>query len=187
LNADEVFVVNVSNQSPDGSFFSDLRLFDSVGTDLGLTYNYVYQHPAWSAIVTIAGTYYLGVSSAYGYDPLTSGSASGGTTTGSYTLDLSQLPLHNTPATAIPLALDINQKAEVSGAIQDPHQENLYAVQLNAGSLLVADAHVQGLWATLRVLDDTGTQLRNDAGSGAETELGFVVPATATYYVGVSG
>ncbi len=158
-----------------------------------------------------AGTYYVGVSGYRNseYDPTTVGTGSDGASVGEYglrlLLTLMAAPAaddNDTLAAADALALRLNARAEATGVIGDnacgADDVDIYAVQGQAGMLLRLDVDAEEfgieLDSVLRVFDSVGTEVaRNDDATdpqsgyaGTDSYVTYVLPATGTYYVGVS-
>ena len=126
------------------------------------------------------------------------------------------LSAHDILATAVPLPFDNNQQAQVSSALADPNQVDLYQIQLSAGDEVTAEVHAYSLSSILdrllgknvfnntapqenayspgnpldsglRVFDASGHQIAlNDNAGGLDPALTFTAPAAGPYYVGIS-
>jgi hypothetical protein len=135
------------------------------------------------------GTYYIGVSGP-------------GSTTGDYTLNISESdsPDEQTLATAVQVSLTDGTPTFVADSIDWTDQANLYAVQLTQGDLFSAsaigtDASQGQSIPYLRIFDSSGKQVGSSTyttASGADGSNVYtaseqiIASASGTYYVGVS-
>jgi hypothetical protein len=107
-------------------------------------------------------------------------------------LELRLVPAaHNTLTTASLLTFDATtQQAQVSATLADANQVDLYAVQLQLGAQVFADAvpaSSGGPTIALRIFDANGRQLSSQVGTaGQDTFQSFDALAAGTYYIGVS-
>ena len=100
------------------------------------------------------------------------------------------LAAHDTLGTAVPLVFDANQQAQYANSLADPNQVDLYAITLAASDQVVVDVTSQTLNSPaicLRIFDNAGQQVAFQPNTGGfQVSTTFEVPATGTYYVGVS-
>ena len=94
LKAGEEIVADVITPHSGNALLPALRVFDGSGNSLTPLSYRPGLAPELSYVARVDGTYCIGVSSAgnRNYDPHTTGSGSGGTTSGDFTLDLTRLP-----------------------------------------------------------------------------------------------
>jgi hypothetical protein len=192
---------------------TELRLFDSAGNQLAFNDDDpgVNPTPLYSFLqfnITTTGTYYVGVS-AYpnsGYNPNVAGS---GVTTSEFRLGDYSLYLAVTggPDVGDTLGTALNTGIPATGGSyqrpwevlgngpQSLRDVDMYSFQANAGmhftgrtSLPPGGAHSVDTY--IRLFNSAGTQIAFDDDSGGDLYSlinDFVIPATGTYYLGVSG
>ena len=105
-----------------------MRIFDSSGQQLAFNDTQDSYGTRLTITAPAAGCFYVGVSSAsdFGYDPLTSGSSSGGNSLGTYTLNVARSPFAESGASSGTLQtadVRINGNAHVQGTIGVTNQD----------------------------------------------------------------
>ncbi|MCA9138079.1 MAG: pre-peptidase C-terminal domain-containing protein, partial [Planctomycetales bacterium] len=182
-----------------------LRIFDSQGTVL---HTYSGGGTSTNAKLLInaiaAGDYYIGVSSEgnTSYDPTNAGTATNGSTQGTYNLVTTLLPagssdaIGDTTGDAHALTLTNAQTTSYSSEIGDMGSTgadtDMYEVDLIAGQSLEIDLFSANgaLDGYIRLFDNADNELasNHDVGYGPnDSSLTFNVTSTGKHYIGVSG
>lgn len=195
-----------------GGLGSYLKLFDSLGNQLA--YNNDAAAPGESNIgfdaylryqFTTPGTFYLGVSNANNtyYNPVTGVSdfVGGANATGNYTLNIQAVPIDpdDTLAKSTSLGVASTTASTISSTISTDVDVDMYRFTAVVGQVIDLDIDTAlngpgGLGSYLRLFNAQGQQLNynNDGNAPGENRVGFdaylrySVPATGTYYVGIS-
>ena len=173
-----------------------VRLFDGNGNEIAFNDNAADLYSRLSYTFVTAGTYYVGVSGApnSSYSASVAGSGVAGST-GAYSLELS-LDVGDTLSTAVPTGLaGAGSFSQAIASIGDGHYDgsdvDLYQFTANANSVLLAvTSQATGgttMDTLLRVFDSDGNPLATETNAPVFSRLHYLIPATGTYYVGVSG
>jgi hypothetical protein len=181
-----------------------LRLFNSSGTELALSYFGYNSSLRLDYQFASAGTYYVGVSGYpnYNYNPNIGGSGTPYYTppTGDYTLNLTLVTptadvAGDTIATAQATGLGptdgtFSATAKIGDGLYPLRDVDLYQIQATAGQVLTAQTALPtggaSMYTILRVFDAAGNQL-GGAVYYYNNTLQYQFAATGTYYIGVSG
>jgi hypothetical protein len=165
-----------------------LRLFDSSGAELPATDSSSnYGDPQLTFSVPTSGTYFVGVSSAgdSGYSPTISGSGSNGTSTGLYSLNVTDLLARFVNAEPL------SAKGQILTGSLTPGQVDDYNVSSTTGTLLIATVVPQaslGFAPQLTLYDATGQLLiqSDQQGGGLAGATVQQHLQAGTYYLEVS-
>lgn len=195
-----------------GGLGSFLKLFDSTGNLLAYNNDSAAPGEAWIGFdaylryqFPTSGTFYLAVSNAnnVNYSPVTgSGDAAGGlNATGDYSLTVQALPTDpdDTMLEAVSLGAASTTASTINSTISTDVDVDMYRFTAVVGQMIDIDIDTVlngpgGLGSYLRLFNALGQQLayNNDANAPGENTIGFdaylryTIPATGSYYVGVS-
>ena len=195
-----------------GGLGSFLKLFDSAGNLLAYNNDSAAPGEAWIGFdaylryqFPAAGTYYLAVSNAnnVNYSPITgAGDATGGlNATGDYSLTVQALPTDpdDSILEAVSLGAASTTASTISSTISTDVDVDMYRFTAVVGQMIDIDIDTVlngpgGLGSYLRLFNAQCQQLayNNDANAPGENTIGFdaylryTIPATGSYYVGVS-
>lgn len=198
-----------TSQPPGGtSFDSYLRLFDSSGAQLAFDDDSgPGAYSDLTFIITTAGTYYIGVSgfNNSAYSPITGAGTVPGST-GDYQLRLDLTagptepdPIGETISTAFntelgPTSGSFSRVERIGDGLFGNQDIDMYAFQAPGGSTFSAATVLPPSGSSfdtyLRLFDASGNQLAfdDDGGPGTLSLISnFLIQATGTYYIGVTG
>ncbi len=191
LSAGDQLTASINAQQQGSSLEAALRLFDSSGAAVALaTYNPSSGDPQLTYNVTVSGTYNVGVSSAgdVNYDPTAGGSGTNGTSTGLYSLSITDLLARFVNAPSLG-----NGNQELHGTLSHGQPQD-YSITVTSGkddTLLLATAVPQaspGFEPRLTLYDGTGQLLiqsdQQGPGLASATVQQHLQPGT--YYLEVS-
>jgi len=187
LNAGDQLTVDVNAQRQGSSLEAALRLFDANGVSLPATDTSNGGDPELSCSVPVAGTYFVGVSSSgdVAYDPTTGGNRINGSTTGLYSLSVTDL------LARFVNAISLNSSGQVLQGTLTGEQPQDYRVSATRDTLLIAKViplASQGFAPRLILYDATGQLLiqsdHQGPGLAGATVQQHLQPGT--YYLEVS-
>ena len=206
VNAGDKVWIDLDNLS--GSRLdSYFRLFDADGNELasnddgnaaGESVNTCESYLEYT--FSVAGTYYLGVSS-YGnqnYNIVANALVQSGDSTGNYRLAFGLIQeIDSDPDDTMATAVSISAGENKQAAIESRTDVDMYKITLAAGETLNVSVSLQGLQDSyLRLFDANGNSLadnddigNNSMGSknGKGSQISWVANEEGTYYIGVSG
>ena len=162
LQAGEAVVAETLAPQP-GPLSPALRIFDGTGKALTPLDSQAGANPELTYAATVGGTYYVGVSSVgnLSYVATTTNSGSGGTTTGTFTLDLTRLTAANEqePNDTIQSAEALAVNTNLSGSLP-PSDVDYYQITVAAAGRLRLALTVSLLDMTLPAVQASRTRAR---------------------------
>jgi hypothetical protein len=198
-------LIAATSQVTGGTFLNPtLRLFDATGHQLMANPFGTYPNALIRYVFASSGTYYLGVSGSGNgsYDPTTAGSGAPVGGRGDYHLDLSLVtPNLDSVGDSISTALATGlgptagtytmPSAHIGDGFWGLADVDMYGFSATAGQRLTITASGVGstpaYYEILRLFDASGRPLAFTYNYTSSVLQNFTIPATGTYYLGVSG
>ena len=176
-----------------------IRIFDSQGQQLAQNDDGIGPNPEDDGLESYLeytfpaqGTYYVGISefrnSSYDVNTGNGDSNTDFATVGAYTLEARSLGVegNGTLSTATSVSLGDNLNGRIDPSVEVDMVR--FTATANQEVQAIVDVQNGGLISHVRVFDAAGNQLASQSGSvnAPDATVGFLVPSTGTYFVGVS-